>query len=490
MRTLLALLASIPVHAAVIRGTVVENLTGKPLMRSVVVLQPIAGTQGGTRSVRTDRFGAFAFLSLAGGVYVLQVSRPGFMPVEYGQKRWNSAGLPVVIDEADATFLNVRMRRYSAISGFIVDENDIGLPDHEVVAYRNSRPPALAARAFTDDQGAYRIHGLEPGTYTVRTVGRQYPEGGYLPTFSKETELYEQARRVELVVEEEEAHVDVRPHSGELFTLNVSVVLVSRAPVTITLASEMGRRTVGGPSALFPSLPPGQYDLYAEIPAGKDKTVQIAYQRIGLLKDTNVSLQEMYPIPMSSVTVSGGPPGDSGRVWIRHKDLAGVGPPVALEVTRGRARISPGWWEVMLAPPAGYYVSSSSEMPSGRTGRPDVWNEVVLKGMGGLHFGLTSGPGVIRGVVKTAGDPVAGAPVFLEIYDQPARQRFGELRVTRTDSHGQYRFEELAPGSYRVLSTFEYRMPDVESMDTARAEEIEVRAKTEQVVDLELYMMR
>lgn len=492
MRALLALLAALPLHGAVIRGSVVENLTGKPVMRSVVVLQPVAGTPGATRSVRTDRFGSFAFHTLSGGMYVLQVSRPGFMPVEYGQKRWNSAGIPIVVGEPDATFLNIRMRRHSAISGFIVDENDIGLPDHEVVAYRNTRPPDLAARTVTDDRGGYRIHGLEPGTYTVRTVGRQYPEGGYLPTFSKETDLYEQARRVELFVEEEAVNVEVRPRPGQLFTLNVSVLLASPPPVTVTLASDTGRRIAQGAAVSFPSLPPGQYDLYAELDIGQDNKVQIAYERVGLVRDTSIVLQELNPIPMSLVDVRGGPPNDWGRVLLRHKDLAGAGNQTVLRVTRGRAMISPGRWEMILEPPSGYYVSSfygPGMLPRGGK-RPDVWNEVVTNGMGAIRFDLASGPGLIHGIVKSAGELVTGAPVYLEAYDQPTRSRLAGLRTVRTGASGQYRFENLAPGTYRVLATFEYLLPDVETMESARAEQIDIGPKDDRLRDLELYVIR
>jgi hypothetical protein len=73
--------------AAVIRGNVVENQTGKPLARALVALRPIQGTLGGPQGLRTDSYGAFAFDSLAAGAYVVRVSKPGFLPTEYGQKR-------------------------------------------------------------------------------------------------------------------------------------------------------------------------------------------------------------------------------------------------------------------------------------------------------------------------------------------------------------------------------------------------------------------
>ena len=136
---LLLALTTTTLSAAVIRGTIVENRTGKPLSRVSLVLQPIAGTPGSPAQVRTNNFGGFEFQSLAGGAYVLKASRRGFLPLEYGQKLWNSAGQPVVLTDDGSAFLNIRLMRYGGITGTILDENDIGLSDHEIVAYRNTQ---------------------------------------------------------------------------------------------------------------------------------------------------------------------------------------------------------------------------------------------------------------------------------------------------------------------------------------------------------------
>src|SRR6266568_4861185 len=109
----------------------------------------------------------------------------------------NQSGKPIVLDGEQSTFLYVRLPRFASISGIIVDENDVGLPEHEVAAFRNTRPPRLMARAQADDRGIYRIFGLEPGNYLVRTIGRQYEDGGYLPTFFRETQRVEEAGFVE-----------------------------------------------------------------------------------------------------------------------------------------------------------------------------------------------------------------------------------------------------------------------------------------------------
>jgi|SRR5580658_2625498 hypothetical protein len=220
---LIAATAAVSLHAAVIRGVVVENFTSKPLARAVVSLQPVGGTPGGMKSKRANSHGVFVFDRLAPGTYIVKASRDSFMPAEYGQERWNSAGMPVVVEESARIFLDIRLLRYSAINGTVVDENDEGLPGHEVLAYRNPKAPELMAHSTSDDRGVYRLHGLEPGTYVVRTAGNQSDEGSYLPTFSKETGKLDQARTVDLFPDQEANDMDVRPLPGRLYSLGATV---------------------------------------------------------------------------------------------------------------------------------------------------------------------------------------------------------------------------------------------------------------------------
>ena len=47
-------------HAAVIRGTVVENLSGRPVSRASVVLEPVPGSSGARATLHTDTGGVLA----------------------------------------------------------------------------------------------------------------------------------------------------------------------------------------------------------------------------------------------------------------------------------------------------------------------------------------------------------------------------------------------------------------------------------------------
>src|SRR5262245_16653856 len=149
---LLSLMAVLPGAAAVVRGTVVENFTGRLLSRAVVVLEAMPGTPGGVRTMRTTRLGAFEFEKLAAGAYVLKASRRGFMPIEHGQKRWNSVGRPLVVEEEAAAYITLRLPRFSAVTGTVVDENEIGLPGQEVSVYRATQPPEYIRDAAANDR--------------------------------------------------------------------------------------------------------------------------------------------------------------------------------------------------------------------------------------------------------------------------------------------------------------------------------------------------
>jgi hypothetical protein len=493
MRTLLlaAALAGCG-QAAVVRGMVVENLTGKPLAHAVVVLQPIGGTPGDMRSMRTTRFGGFEFGSLAGGAYVLKASRRGFLPVEYGQKRWNSAGLPLLVAENETSFQSLRLLRNGAIGGTLYDENDVGLPAHDVVAYRNTKPPQLAAEATTDDRGVYRLPGLEPGSYLVRTVGKQYEEGSYVPTFAKETNILDNALPFEVYADQQTNRADVRPIPGQVFTLTVGVIAVPiDAPVTLTLATEMGRKTVKTNYFQFTGLTRGSYDVYAEAPADPSSgcKIQAAHTRLTLDGDTKTGLQ-LTPIRPVSVTIAGAPRDRQGEIRVRRKDVTGAGPVEKLEVTDGLATLLPGTWEATLDPPPGYYVSNFSGPSAYRVTRTrmDGWNEYTPNRFTGLRFTIEATASAVHGTVKSSGDPAGGAPVYLEAWDTVAKGRVGELRVTRTDMRGQFAFTGLAPGPYRVLSTFEYASPDSATMEAAGAN-FTITANGDAVKDLELWVI-
>jgi hypothetical protein len=124
-------------------------------------------------------------------------------------------------------------------------------------------------------------------------------------------------------------------------------------------------------------------------------------------------------------------------------------------------------------------------------GRADGWVEIlVLRGCG-VRYVVSNKPGAVHGVV-TAGarEPVPGAPVFLEPYDEITRKRVVDLRSAISDVHGQFQFYGLVPGTYRLVSTFEYQTPDTYDIDVMTPRVIKVEEGRDQQLDVDLYVIR
>ncbi len=492
-RLLLAALCGCVAHAAVIRGIVLDRNTGRPLARSLVTLRPVEGTGGATQSTRAGRTGQFTF-SVNAGMYLLRATRLGFAPFQYGQRDWKSAGKPMSVEQNGSLFLDIRLRRFAAISGTVLDENEIGIPDHKVVAYPAVQPLRIAATATTDDRGIYRIHGLEPGTYYVRSASKQLEDlSGLLPTFHKETMAVDQAMTVDVDLDAQADDIDIRPLPGKLFRVfgNVS----PQVPVTLSLISDVGRtqvKTAG--SFAFEQLAPGTYELVADADEPNGRGKMGTYQEISIDQDKELSVHVTSWRPTEfRVQDEKGNRIDVDKVKItaRRKDLDGGGRAEVLKVVNDHAALGPGRWEISVVPPVTYYplqVGANFGGSESAGGRADGWNEVYVRGFDSIMIKLSSHPASIHGLVNGPGhDPAPGAPVYLEAFDKDTRRRVSELRTVRTDVRGQYHFNGLAPGLYRILSTFEYEHPDSESMEAAGARSLTLQESTDTAQDLDLY---
>ena len=496
MKPLLSILAAVSLHAATIHGNVVEHQSGKPLSRVLVKLLPLPGVAAQPVTARTNTYGAFEFSNVPAGAYMVTASRKNFVTVQYGQKQWNSAGEPIVLDDSASTFLNIRMPHFAAINGRVVDENDVGIPHQPVVAYRNTRPPQLAARAVANEKGEFRIYGLEAGSYLVRSTPLDTTEISYLPTFAKDTTQADDARVVEVTLDQEADGVEIRPIPGTLIPV-FGRVDVSMPPVTVTFASDMGREAEQTDGAFrFAPVPPGAYDLYAEGPG--DGTARCpavgAWEEVDLRRPHPLGLTATCISPsFVSVVGAGGRQVDVSRfkLYARRVDKAGPGQVRELPVQGRRAFLLPGRWQVMLETPPEYYVSgfSPSYVNPGKH-RFDGWNDVIAYSGAYLQFTVSGSPGGVHGAVTgTSHETVAGAPVFLETIDSMTGARTGELRSTMTDTRGQYHFRGLAPGEYHILATFEYQAPDAQTMAQARPQSVSVQEGGDVQQDLDLFVL-
>jgi hypothetical protein len=138
----------------------------------------------GGRGAQTDADGTYEFTELPAGRYTVNVSKTGFVSLSYGQRRPLQAGTPLQLaDSQQLSGIDFRLPRGSVIAGHVMDETGDPMPGITVQVMRyqyaqGNRQLMPAGNAQTDDQGAYRVWGLNPGDYYVSAQSRTFNFGG------------------------------------------------------------------------------------------------------------------------------------------------------------------------------------------------------------------------------------------------------------------------------------------------------------------------
>ena len=200
---------------AIVRGRVLASDSGRPLRRARITLSgPELGREG--RSTSTSLDGRYEITGLPAGRYTIRVTRSGYLPLQYGQRRPLEPGKPLqVLDRQALEHVDFSLPRASVISGQITDELSEPVADVQVFAMRSTyyqgrrRMVPVGPPARTDDAGEYRLTGLSPGSYFVMAALREtwtVTENGvertmgYAPTYAPGAASLTDARRVTVAV--------------------------------------------------------------------------------------------------------------------------------------------------------------------------------------------------------------------------------------------------------------------------------------------------
>ncbi len=280
-----------PKGTAMLRGVVVAADTGAPVRRAQV--RASSSESGDTRTTLTDEQGRFELRELAGGRYTLTASKGGFITLQYGQRRPGEPGTPVDL-AAGRTIekLVIGLPRGSVITGRLVDEFGEPLTGAQVQVLRHvwvsgarTLQPAGGADR-TDDQGTYRIFGLQPGEYLVTATLRDerpmlrggaaadLPDSGYAPTYFPGTSSIGDAQKVVVGLGEEVSGVGFGLSLTRLATVSGRVlaapgyeggVQVVAVPVEGPRLTQTLRGTQTRNDGTFDmrGVPPGRYRLQA-----------------------------------------------------------------------------------------------------------------------------------------------------------------------------------------------------------------------------------
>lgn len=440
------LLFAVCAQAAVVEGVILDDETGNPLARTNVTLTPLPGTLVEPVTVRTGARGAFVILSVHPGWYVLRATRRGYAPAEDGSSKPGRPGHAFeVADDRAGGFHELRMAHLAAITGTVFDENGIGMPNWQVHLYTTKKPMRRVASTMTDDRGDFRLGELNTGNYQVRSgPGPLEDKTTVLATYSRDAVELKNAFPVSVVVGETKKNIVIRPVKGKL--LNLSGTL--QAPgwpgrAKVTLVTDTGRRDVASGSGTVPftasDIQPGPIELLV---SGSDAIGTPC----GFFADITMDRDEFNRSVPCRFIDSGGieiTTGQKAPIILRRIDLDGASD---LHALKRDERPIPGHWELTV-PRGNYYVQSVRcyYQPCPQAGD---WFAFESNTYRNVRIQLSTNSATISGIVKTKGNPVLGAPVFVNNVDT------GQGWEVRADPEGHYAATGLGPGSYTVLSSF------------------------------------
>jgi hypothetical protein len=497
-RFLLPLAAAACVQAGVVKGVVLEHITGRAMARTVVRLEAVPTAGGGAVKplvARSGRGGDFLFASVQPGSYLLTATRAGCFPGAYGQRLPTGRGMPFVVTHDSTLFAEIRMRRHGALTGRVLDENGVGMAGVPVVAYRARLPLTSAGGGTSDDRGVFRIGGLKSGKYVVRSGSYRHEDGsGWLPTFGSHGRELREARIHPVTVDADTQFADVSPEIGALFPLGGTVTCDKPdGAVTITLSSETGERQTQsscGGSYSFPALAPGTYELLATLP----NNTGAAFAEVHVQGRTTRDLA-LTGVPHIEIEVRRGSAGAADvPVNLTGRRLTPAGGEAMQEIKGPRAALAPGYWELRAHAPLGFYVEAiANTFGAGHRRRPEQAAngfEIFIdqRYPSKIRVSLSDQAARISGRVVKDGQPVIGAPVFVWPEAESARRSLGGAVQLLSDTAGQFRADSLPPGSYRLLASFDVDEVDEDTIEISRAPSVRAEPSHATAIDLPLWV--
>jgi protocatechuate 3,4-dioxygenase beta subunit len=408
--------------------------SGQPAAGARVML---SGGDAPGRTTMTDASGQFVFEGLRTGRYYVNVMKPGFMSLSYGQRRVNSPGTAIPLDDGQRRVIEMQLPRAAVITGMILDERGEPSINTQVRGMRytlvNGRRRAQqVANDTTDDRGIYRLHSLQPGDYAVCAVARNMGP-------------MNDAQRIQMDIESARRAMENAPSAAarQAILERLSVLQAQRVDQT---EPNLGYAPVCYPSSAAPSA---------------SVTVGAGDERSGI--DLQMLMIPVARLEGTVVAPGGGAPRNVQLSLVNADDTMGDVDRQGTGTQQPSGRFSfqnvvPGRYTLMARtmtfgppPPPGAQVPKE----------PMLWGmaEVVINGQDvsdaviELHPGITvTGQLAFQPTTLAAPTDLSRAQVsiFPFMPDNNSMMMMGPPPQAKVDASGRFTITDVMPGKYRM----------------------------------------
>lgn len=520
-----------PKGTAVIRGRITAIDSGRPLRRAQIRLSSNDYPEG--RSTSTNARGEFEFKDLPPGRYTVNVTRSGYLPMQYGQRYYGELSKPLQVDEGRVVDkVDFALPRAGVIAGRVFDETGEPVSGVNIWVMRTEyfrgrrRAVAMGGSYRTDDIGQFRVSGVPPGEYTVMawlpdtwTAGPEKQSFGYAPSYHPGTASYADALRVKVGPGQEASNVDVNLAMARTATLSGTAYKSDGSP--LAGSSVNLSREVAGPSFstnfglkdapvsadgtwTMKNVSPGEYTIDV---SSRDRPPERASMPI-VVQGTELSgitlVTDGGGTIAGQVVTDDGQPLPPGRSRPRA-GAEGVGPdrqPMMLMSGDDNGVVKPDG-SFALSGVVGPALVRLTGLPSGwRVKQVDVGGDDYAQKplrpsshqkIDGIRIVITNKFPTVAGRVTGEDGQPAEASVVLMPEDETAWVDTGLLYRARPDQSGTFRIEAVRPGDYlavAVENVESWQLQDPEYLATLRDRATRVTVHEGQPVQLMLKLAK